>query len=79
MTDRTGTTAAASAPDVENLVATLRRCEESAGAAGVRIGHGQVVHRPATHLWARTAAGVARPGGSPVRTSLPARDSHRYP
>ncbi|MFD6096453.1 hypothetical protein ACFVWN_17055 [Nocardiopsis flavescens] len=54
MTDRTETAIAAEpAPDIEHLAATLRRRrEELAGAAGVRIGHGQVVHRLATHLWA---------------------------
>ncbi|QUX26362.1 MULTISPECIES: hypothetical protein [Nocardiopsis] len=49
MTDHT-----APAPsDVEHLAAVLRRRrEELAGAAGVRIGRGEVVHRLDTHMWA---------------------------
>ncbi|MFD3685473.1 hypothetical protein ACFWTE_11710 [Nocardiopsis sp. NPDC058631] len=45
-------------PEVEHLAATLRRRrEELAGASGVRIGRGSVVHELATHMW----AGVAVP------------------
>ncbi|CAL9622163.1 hypothetical protein SUDANB121_05873 (plasmid) [Nocardiopsis dassonvillei] len=40
-------------PDVEHLAATLRRRrEELAGAPGVRIGQGAVVHRLDSHMWA---------------------------
>ncbi|WP_017590836.1 hypothetical protein [Nocardiopsis ganjiahuensis] len=45
-------------PDIEHLAATLRRRREQlAGATGVRIGQGSVVHGLATHMW----AGVAVP------------------
>ncbi|MFY7066936.1 2-C-methyl-D-erythritol 2,4-cyclodiphosphate synthase [Nocardiopsis changdeensis] len=55
MTDRTEAALSAAAPsaDVEHLAAVLRRRrEELAGAAGVRIGRGEVVHRLEAHMWA---------------------------